>query len=357
MTKPMNTAVPHAISKADIEYQQKALGEVSRTFALTIPLLPEKLEQAVGNAYLLCRIADTIEDDEALSNDDKAQFSRQLIDLVNGADGSDSYAAKLAQQLGNNTPEGERDLVANTGQVLDITRQLSSGQVEAINTCVSSMATGMPEFQQNLSASGLPDMATLNSYCYYVAGVVGEMLTKLFCDYSEKIAHRREALTKLAFSFGQGLQLTNILKDIWVDQKRGVCWLPQDLFSRYGYDLNDLKEMNANPSLTAGMQHLIGVTRHHLGSALDYALTIPRQEKEIRQFLVFPLLLALLTLRKIHNNSADPDGSSIKISRRSVMLSALFVRFGAHHDRTLKQLVKILTRGLPNVPPSALRTV
>ena len=353
----MNTTVTPSISKQDIEYQQKALGEVSRTFALTIPLLPEQLEQAVGNAYLLCRIADTIEDDEALSNDDKAQFSRQFIELVNGGSGADSYAATLAPQLGEKTPEGERDLVANTSQVLDITRQLNSDQIEAINTCVSSMATGMPEFQQNLTANGLPDMATLNSYCYYVAGVVGEMLTKLFCDYSEKIALRKEALTKLAFSFGQGLQLTNILKDIWVDQKRGVCWLPQDLFSRYGYDLKDLKDMNANPSLTAGMQHLVGVTRYHLGSALDYALSIPRQEKEIRQFLVFPLLLALLTLRKIHNNCADPDGSSIKISRRSVMLSALFVKFGAHHDRTLRQLIKMLTRNLPNVPPSPLGSV
>ena len=352
MTKPITNPATPSISRKDIDYQQKALGEVSRTFALTIPLLPENLEQAVGNAYLLCRIADTIEDDEALTSDAKALFSRELIELVNGAGDSDAYAETLAPKLGPETPQAERDLVAHTTQVLEITRQLNKEQIEAINTCVARMATGMPEFQQSLTPSGLPDMATLNSYCYYVAGVVGEMLTKLFCDYSEKIASRREALTKLAFSFGQGLQLTNILKDVWVDQKRGVCWLPKDLFSHYGYDLKDLQNGDADPSLTAGMQHLVGVTRYHLGSALDYALTIPRQEKEIRQFLVFPLLLALLTLRKIHHNSADPDGSSIKISRRSVMLSALFVKFGAHHDRTLKQLIKILTRGLPTAPPT-----
>ena len=357
MTQPMTTRTATSISEKDFEYQQKALGEVSRTFALTIPLLPKQLEQAVGNAYLLCRIADTIEDDEALSIDEKAQFSRELIELVNGAEGSEQFAAALAGKLGAETPESERDLVANTSQVLDITRQLNKDQIKAINTCVSTMATGMPEFQQRLTSHGLPDMATLNSYCYYVAGVVGEMLTKLFCDYSEAIANQRQPLTKLAYSFGQGLQLTNILKDIWVDQKRGVCWLPQELFNRYGYDLKDLKDMHASPSLTAGMQHLVGVTRYHLGSALDYALTIPRQEKEIRQFLVFPLLLALLTLRKIHHNSGDPDGSSIKISRRSVMISALVVKFAAHHDRTLRQLVKMLTRGLPSVPPSTLRAV
>ena len=78
----------------------------------------------------------------------------------------------------------------------------------------------------------------LNEYCYYVAGVVGEMLTELFCDYSSDIDAHQNELMNLAVSFGQGLQMTNILKDIWDDHKRGACWLPREHFEKYGIERN-----------------------------------------------------------------------------------------------------------------------
>ena len=84
----------------------------------------------------------------------------------------------------------------------------------------------MAEFQRHATAAGLNDLPHLDRYCYHVAGVVGEMLTELFCDYSAKINERRNELLPLAVSFGQGLQMTNILKDVWDDRQRGACWLP-----------------------------------------------------------------------------------------------------------------------------------
>ncbi len=44
-------------------------------------------------------------------------------------------------------------------------------------------------------------------------------------------------LSTLAASFAQGLQMTNILKDVWEDRSRGACWLPQEVFCRHGVDL------------------------------------------------------------------------------------------------------------------------
>ena len=58
------------------------------------------------------------------------------------------------------------------------------------------------------------------------------MLTELFCDYSAEIDRHRKKLLQLAVSFGQGLQMTNILKDIWDDRARGACWLPRDVFQQ-----------------------------------------------------------------------------------------------------------------------------
>lgn len=342
---PLNAS----ITPAEIRYQQQALSEVSRTFALTIPLLPMALEHAVGNAYLLCRIADTIEDDGHMSAEQKSKFSLRLIDLVKGGSASDEFATELSEQLSSQTPETERSLVSHTSRVLQITRKLGSAQVTAIQTCVSQMATAMPDFQRSQNGTGLPDIATLNSYCYAVAGVVGELLTSFFCAHSRQINEHREQLTRLAFSFGQGLQLTNILKDIHIDRMRGICWLPKDVFSTQGGDLTQLDGNGSEAETVAGLDYLIGITRYHLDNALKYALTIPASEKEIRRFLVFPLLLAQLTVRKIHASRGSALTSSVKISRRSVILSNLFVKAGSTHDMAIRQLMKQLSRDLPAI--------
>ena len=92
-------------------------------------------------------------------------------------------------------------------------------------------------------------MSDLDSYCYYVAGVVGEMLTELFCGYSPAVAAAAGALRDLAPSFGQGLQMTNILKDFWEDRSRGACWLPQEVFARHGVDLAQLTPQSGGSRL------------------------------------------------------------------------------------------------------------
>ena len=109
------------------------------------------------------------------------------------------------------------------------------------------MSRGMAEFQRNATADGLDDLAQLDRYCYHVAGVVGEMLTELFCDYSSEIGERREELHALSVSFGQGLQMTNILKDVWEDHRRGACWLPRDIFRSAGFELRSLSAGQTDP--------------------------------------------------------------------------------------------------------------
>ncbi len=91
----------------------------------------------------------------------------------------------------------------------------------------------------------------LDSYCYYVAGVVGEMLTELFCSPLARIERQRAGLRERAVSFAQGLQMTNILKDVWEDRSRGACWLPQEVFTRHGVDLMQIapRELSAAVSV------------------------------------------------------------------------------------------------------------
>ncbi len=334
----------------DLRYQEEILQGVSRTFALTIPQLPETLRVVIGNAYLLCRTADTIEDSAALPLAEKHAFSRRFVAVVEGCEPADAFARELAPRLGTDTLEDERDLVANTERVIRLTRTFSPDDQAALARCVRIMTEGMEEFQEGRFADGLPDQAHLDRYCYHVAGVVGEMLTSLFCAHSPETAQRRAELERLAVSFGQGLQMTNILKDIWEDRARGACWLPQATFARHGFDLHTLRSGSDSPAFRAGLRELLGIARGHLENALDYTLFLPKSERGLRQFCLWALGMAVLTLRKIERNPGFRSGQEVKIRRRSVHTVVLLSRLFSANNAMLRLLFALAARRLPKPP-------
>jgi farnesyl-diphosphate farnesyltransferase len=332
---------------ADEAYQTRILQGVSRTFALTIPQLPPGLSELVTNAYLLCRIADTIEDERTLDAHEKRRFAEQFVDVVAGRLPADAFAAALAPLLSSATIEAERDLIRNSATVIRVTHSFTPGQRAVLERCVTIMGEGMAWFQANQSPAGLPDLAHLNVYCYYVAGVVGEMLTELFCNYSEDIARNRSQLLTLAVSFGQGLQMTNILKDVWEDRSRGACWLPQDVFTQCGFDLNALSQDRHDAAFACGLHKLIGIAHLHLRSALAYTLLLPRTEPGLRRFCLWAIGMALLTLRKIYRNPGFTSGKQVKITRRAVSGTVLVANALVRRDRALEWLFDLVASGLP----------
>ena len=343
--------MPPEITKSvsDEEYQTYALQGVSRTFALTIPQLPETLSLVVGNAYLLCRIADTIEDEPALNAEQKRRFSQQFVRVVAGKDTASEFATALYPLLSHQTLEAERDLIQNTPKVIRLTHRFTPNQRAAMERCVTIMASGMSWFQATKNPYGLKDLPHMDSYCYYVAGVVGEMLTEFYCEYSDEIRKNRERMMELAVSFGQGLQMTNILKDIWDDRDRAACWLPQDVFRKHGFDLGQLSPENYDPQFGSALRELVGVAHAHLQNALAYTLMIPSQEKGIREFCFWALGMALLTLQKIYRHPDFNSRNQVKITRRAVKTVVLASRFAVNHDKVARVLFKFGALGLPYV--------
>ncbi|HET6631377.1 MAG TPA: phytoene/squalene synthase family protein [Rhodanobacteraceae bacterium] len=331
-------------------YQVEILTGVSRTFALTIPHLPKPLSRVVTNAYLLCRIADTIEDESALSVEQKQAFHAQLVHVVAGTGDAGKFARELTPLLVGDTSDSERDLIAHTDRVIQVTRTFNDRQHAALTRCLTVMCEGMPRYERKASVSGLPDMHSLDQYCYYVAGVVGETLTELFCDYSSDIARHRDAMAELGVSFGQGLQMTNILKDFWEDRKRGVCWLPHDLFARAGIDLGDLRAMGKRRGFSEVYANLIGLAHSHLRKAFEYTLLIPENEPGIRRFCLIALGLAVQTLQSISASPGFTSGSQVKVSRRVVQNTVIVTRLFAAYDRALRRWFTRLARGLPFAP-------
>ncbi len=332
---------------SDIRYQDDVLPHVSRTFALTIPQLPVALRASVTNAYLLCRIADTIEDEPALSPAETLEQLQLFKELVAAGGDPQPLARALTARLSDRTLPAERDLVANMDRVLRVTASLGDAQRAAIQRCVALMCDGMPRFQSSASLRGLPRLVDLDDYCYYVAGVVGEMLTELFCAHDPAVARNAPQLRALSTSFAQGLQMTNILKDVWEDRSRGACWLPRELFSPRGVELATLRPEPFDPRFADGMRQLLGIANAHLRNALDYTLFIPRSEPGIRRFCLWAVGLAVLTLQKIHRHPAFTSGAQVKISRSAVRTTRNLVNVCIGSDLALRALFGWAARGLP----------
>lgn len=352
----MNVGIREHLAASDLDYQETILQDVSRTFALTIPQLPENLSPAVANAYLLCRIADTIEDDPSLDAAQKRHFTESFVQVIAGGLAARSFADELHPLLSDSMLDAEKDLIDNTERVIRITHEFTPRKRAALERCVRVMSRGMADFQQNKTLGGLADMAHMDRYCYYVAGVVGEMLTELFCDYSDEIEAQHSDLQKLSVSFGQGLQMTNILKDVWEDRRRGACWLPREVFQRVGFDLGELAEDGPREGFSQGLSELIGIARLHLQNALSYTLLIPGHEAGIRRFCLWALGMAVLTLRKVHANMDYTSGQEVKITRRSVKAVVLVSNLSVGNDTLLRLLFDAFTRSLPVAenPPKAI---
>lgn len=322
-----------------LQFQTWILPQVSRTFALTIPQLPEELVLVVSNAYLLCRIADTIEDDALLTADQKTFFSNFFIEVVSGIKNPHDFAKELLPLLSKQTPQAEYNLIENTPLVIEITHHLNKYQQTQLVRCIKIMSTGMAYFQRTASLKGLENLKELDQYCYVVAGVVGEMLAALFCDYSQEIKKHQIELEKLSISFGQGLQMTNILKDIADDRERGICWLPKDVFSN---DIFNEQTFNQN------IKQLVNINCEHLQRAMDYIYLIPKHEIGIRKFCLWAVAMAVLTLRKIVQQQGFYTGQQVKISRRTVKWVVFISNLLIKQDKILQFLFKRLTLSMRN---------
>ena len=233
-------------SDDDLAYQRGILPGVSRTFALTIPVLAgsargrddERVSAVPHRGHDRGR-------PRVSTHEQKSEFHARFVAVVKGdASARDVRGAISRRCCPIESLPAEHDLVRNTAAVIRVTHALLGGRARGAHALRrASCAAGMPEFQRNKSLRGLADLDELAEYCYYVAGVVGEMCTELFCLHCPELAPKRDVMMRLAVSFGQGLQMTNILKDIWDDRQSGACWLPRSVFASGTLDLEQLESL------------------------------------------------------------------------------------------------------------------
>jgi len=305
---------------ADRAFCERMLPDVSRTFALTIRMLPPGLEYPVLVAYLLCRVADTIEDATDLDGGDKVRLLAHFRRCLD-ADGPEAGPLRDAF-AGASRADGL--LVQEADAVLREYRRLPTAQQSAIRPWVQEMCDGMAEFSARPAddARGLRVLETigeLERYCYYVAGTVGHLLTALFRLHDGHMSAARAArLEQLATAFGLGLQLTNIVKDVADDRRRGVSFVPRELFTSGGIRPEDLASEDHAAAARRVLSPLIAQANRHLADALRYCTTLPRRQYRIRLFCLTALYFAVRTLRLARHDPRVSGTGKLKISRGAV---------------------------------------
>ncbi len=312
-------------SDRDAEWCRAVLPRVSRTFALSIEALPESLRDAVRTAYLLCRIVDTIEDQADL---DPAR-RKDLFDVFDAVLANDTDDARLLEQRARearlDADGAGGELCQRASIVFGRFRDLSAAQREAIRPHVAEMSVGMREFAQRAEVEGklrLTDVADLERYCYFVAGTVGQLLTALFeIEVNGLAPDAAQALRERAVSFGLGLQMVNIVKDVAADHARGDCFLPQSLATERGVSLDELFAPEHHQRGLEIVSDVCRIASAHLARAREYTLLWPvATGRSIRLFCAVPLALALATLREVeHGTRTLLLDEEPKISRGAVL--------------------------------------
>jgi farnesyl-diphosphate farnesyltransferase len=209
------------------------LQETSRTFALTIPVLPEPLQTEVATAYLLFRIIDTFEDATGWEVPQRVNALAFFVRLMDGDEPLDSAETHDVVERWLDQPPldhaGYLRLLRATPDVIGWLRGLRPAAGAQLRLHVARSARQMAKIVERAGPDRRLELHTLQDlrdYCYAVAGIVGEMLTDLFILQSPSLQAVAGELRARAVEFGEALQLVNILKDKLVDSAEGRTYLP-----------------------------------------------------------------------------------------------------------------------------------
>ncbi len=326
----------------DWTYCVQTLPKVSRTFALNISVLRGELHRSILVAYLFCRTVDTVEDAAKLDPKIKIELLMEFSQLLEDRDYREKHLVKWVGECaavdGSST---DLDLLNQIHRVFNVFDSLPKNHRDQIIPSVVKMAKGMAFFQSRFQfgeITPLGNIQDLEEYCYFVAGVVGEMLCNLFF---QKLPHlsetARNTMRQTAVSFGLGLQMTNISKDIIADRNRGWSYIPKSIISEKGLTVD---EFHSGASMDKNLQileSLLRKTNGHLHDALKFTLAIPRTQIALRLFCIWPLWMAVKTVSVLHNNPELLNSNAqVKISRSTVKRILLGTPFIAGSNNLLK---------------------
>ena len=287
------------------------LRDVSRSFYLTLRVLPGEVRAQIGLAYLLARAADTIADTGLVPLPQRFKALRNL--RLHIRENSDR-PLNLDDLITRQDDEAEEILLTRVDEALAVlAEQNISDQhliIEVLMTIIGGQELDLQRFADASETRIVPlrNDGELDDYTYRVAGCVGEFWTKICRSHLFPTATVDETkLLAQAVRFGKGLQLVNILRDLPRDLRQGRCYLPADKLAAINITPAELLDPANEARLRPLYDHYLAQAEAHLVAGWEYTNTLPTNQTRLRIACAWPILIGMKTLEKLRaGNPLDP---------------------------------------------------
>ncbi len=284
---------------------------VSRSFYLTLRLLPGPMRGAASLGYLLARTSDTLADSAAVPLGVRLRCLDSFDRAVAGDEAVPCWPAELS---GGVDDANERLLLDHTAELFGWLGRLPAGEAELVREVVGIIIGGQKlDLQRFAGADGehplaLEDEVALEDYAWRVAGCVGAFWTKLgFLTLGGRFSKAPEAaLIDLGIAYGKGLQLVNILRDLPKDLAVGRCYLPV----ADPHDKSALFEMHGR-----------WVERAFAWNGAGFSYAEKLCSRRLRAATVLPAMLGRETLERLQGADWATLKTRVKVPRRRVYLA------------------------------------
>ncbi len=305
--------------KADFYPLLKA---TSRSFYLTLRVLPSAVRPQIGLAYLLARTTDTIADTEILPLAQRLEALKNLRERILGQRSTPLNFGALSKEQG---VPAERILLEKVEDSIAALQKLPPADLKLVREVISTITSGQELDLRRFEKSSrdkivaLESAVELDDYTYRVAGCVGEFWTRI-CRahlFPEAPLDEKQLIAD-SIRFGKGLQLVNILRDLPGDLKNGRCYLPTQRLEEFKL----FPEILLSPASTnhfLPMYHeYLNKAESHLQAGWNYTNTLPFGQFRVRLACAWPILIGLRTIARLRTVDAAQLRERVKVSRNEV---------------------------------------
>jgi len=303
------------------------LKATSRSFYLTLGVLPARVRPQIGLAYLLARTTDTIADTEIVPVEQRLEALQRLRERILGQATAPLNFSEIAPQQGSPV---ERALLEKVEAAIAEFQKLSIADLKLVREVLATItsgqeldllrfAKGLAHGQRAEQIIALETAAELDDYTFRVAGCVGEFWTKMCRAHLFPRARLDEKqFIADGIRFGKGLQLVNILRDLPADLKKGRCYLPMEKLE----PAKLFPEVLLSPANEAKFLPLfhryLDEAEAHLRAGWRYTNTLPFGQFRVRLACAWPILIGVKTIERLRAANVIELRQRVKVPHSEV---------------------------------------
>ena len=318
----------------------RLLKATSRSFYLSLQILPNQIKNQVGLLYLLARVADTIAD-----TGEEPHLLLSSLEKYKKAVSNESPPIDLTDIASLQTDSSESDLLLSVNEVIEAFGRVGSADRDMMLECLLTIISGQRLDIERFGTRGssivsLQNDNEMDDYTYRVAGSVGEFWTRMSMSHLVFYGRDPEEMLRLGIRFGKALQLINILRDIPSDLNIGRCYIPSVRLASLDMKVSDLKSEESMEKFRPLYNEYLDLACEYLDSAGDYISLIPRHHRRLRISCMLPVIIGWRTIRLMRRQNVLDQDKDVKIDRKQVVSILLKTRvasrFSSYESRLMR---------------------